>query len=44
MSFENVKVIVTGGARGIGKACVKAFANKGATVIIWILIKQVKNY
>lgn len=34
MSFENVKVIVTGGARGIGKACVKAFANKGATVII----------
>ena len=34
MSFENVKVVVTGGAKGIGKACVKAFANKGATVII----------
>ena len=34
MSLENVNVVVTGGARGIGKACVKAFANKGATVII----------
>ena len=34
MSFENVKVVVTGGAKGIGGACVKAFTKGGAKVCI----------
>jgi len=34
MSFENVKVVVTGGAKGIGGACVKAFMEEGAKVCI----------
>ena len=34
MSFENVKVVVTGGAKGIGGACVKAFSEGGAKVCI----------
>ena len=34
MSFENVKVVVTGGAKGIGGACVKAFTEGGAKVFI----------
>ena len=34
MSFENVKVVVTGGAKGIGGACVKAFTEEGAKVCI----------
>ena len=34
MSFENVKVVVTGGAKGIGGACVKAFSDGGAKVCI----------
>ena len=34
MSFENVKVVVTGGAKGIGGACVKAFTEGGAKVCI----------
>ena len=34
MSFENVKVVVTGGAKGIGGACVKAFTKEGAKVCI----------
>ena len=34
MSFENVKVVVTGGAKGIGEACVKAFTKGGAKVCI----------
>jgi NAD(P)-dependent dehydrogenase (short-subunit alcohol dehydrogenase family) len=34
MSFENVKVVVTGGAKGIGGACVKAFTEGGARVCI----------
>jgi NAD(P)-dependent dehydrogenase (short-subunit alcohol dehydrogenase family) len=34
MSFENVKVVVTGGAKGIGGACVKAFMEGGAKVCI----------
>lgn len=33
-SMEEKKVLVTGGASGIGLACVKAFAEKGATVIV----------
>ena len=34
MSFENVKVVVTGGAKGIGGACVEAFMEGGAKVCI----------
>ena len=34
MSFENVKVVVTGGAKGIGRACVEAFMEGGAKVCI----------
>ena len=34
MSFENMKVVVTGGAKGIGGACVKAFTKEGAKVCI----------
>ena len=34
MSFENVKVVDTGGAKGIGGACVKAFTEGGAKVCI----------
>ena len=34
MSFQNMKVVVTGGAKGIGGACVKAFTEGGAKVCI----------
>ena len=34
MSFENVKVVVTGGAKGIGLGIAKRFTKEGATVII----------
>ena len=30
--FENIRVIVTGGSRGIGAACVRRFAEEGARV------------
>ncbi len=43
MSFENVKVVVTGGAKGIGGACVKAFTEGGQRFVFWTLIKPVKN-
>ncbi len=32
--FENKVVLITGGSRGIGLACAKAFVEKGATVIM----------
>lgn len=32
MSFQNRHVVITGGAKGIGKACVEAFYNEGANV------------
>jgi glucose 1-dehydrogenase len=34
MRFEDQVVIVTGGAQGIGRACVDAFADEGAAVVI----------
>ena len=34
MRFEDKVVIVTGGANGIGRACVEAFAGEGAAVVI----------
>ena len=34
MAFENMEVVVTGGAKGIGGACVKAFMEGGAKVCI----------
>jgi NAD(P)-dependent dehydrogenase (short-subunit alcohol dehydrogenase family) len=40
-SFENQRVVVTGGARGIGSSIVRAFAVQGAkTVIIDLLIDE----
>ena len=32
-NFENTVVLVTGGSRGIGRACAVAFAEQGATVV-----------
>lgn len=34
MRFEGKAIIVTGGARGIGRACVEAFAAEGGAVVI----------
>ncbi len=34
MSFSNKVVIVTGAARGIGRACAEAFAAEGAAVVV----------
>ena len=38
MKLENKVAIITGAARGIGKAAAELFAKEGATVIIWDLI------
>ena len=35
MSFENKVIIVTGGTKGIGKACVDYFLERGARVASW---------
>ena len=40
MRLENKIAIVTGGARGIGKAVCELFAKEGAAVIIWDLLEE----
>lgn len=35
MDIKNKTVLITGGASGMGKACVQYFQNKGAKVVIW---------
>ncbi|MCK8520629.1 3-oxoacyl-ACP reductase FabG [Aquimarina sp. D1M17] len=40
MRLENKIAIVTGGARGIGKAISELFAQEGASVIIWDLLPE----
>ncbi len=42
MRLQNKVAIVTGGARGIGKAISELFAQEGASVLIWDVLKEGK--
>ncbi|MBO0931035.1 3-oxoacyl-[acyl-carrier-protein] reductase [Fibrella aquatilis] len=40
MRLENKVAIITGGARGIGRAAAEIFTREGATVIIWDMLDE----
>lgn len=43
MDFKNKTVVITGGSRGIGEACVRAFQRDGANVVILDLSQPALN-